>query len=29
MTILHHSDLIPIRDLFTELDVLPTYERFQ
>ena len=28
MTTLHRSDFIPIRYLFTELDLLPNYERF-
>ena len=27
MTTLHRSDFTPICDLFTELDLLPTYER--
>ena len=29
MTNIHRSDFIPIRDLFTELDLLPIFERFQ
>ena len=29
MTTFHRSDFIPIRDLFTELDLLPIYERLQ
>ena len=28
MTTLHRSDFIPILDPFTELDLLPTYEKF-
>ena len=28
MTAIHRSDCIPIRDLFTELELLQTYERF-
>ena len=28
MKTLNRSDFIPIRDLFTELDLLPTYQRF-
>ena len=28
MTTIHRPDFIPIRDLFTELDLLPTYKRF-
>ena len=28
MTTLHQPDVIPIRDLFTELDLLQNYERF-
>ena len=28
MTTPYRSDFIPIRDLFTDLDLLPTYERF-
>ena len=28
LTTIHRSDFIPIRDLFTELDLLPAYERY-